>query len=56
MITNKGLKYCKNLNTIDLYHNTNITDEVLINMKNLEYLNLCVCIININITNNALKN
>ena len=60
IISDKGLKYCKNLKMLSLYHCDGITDEGLINMINLEYLNLKMSFLysydrNNKITNKSLK-
>ena len=39
-ISDKGLKYCKNLKFLNLAFNEKITDFGLIELRNLEYLNL----------------
>jgi len=56
-ISDMGLKFCKDLKMLDLSFNYKITNEGLVNMKNLEYLSLKVNLFNHNnITNDALKN
>jgi hypothetical protein len=57
MISDEGLKYCKNLRTLNLCCNRKITDKGLNRMRNLEYLNLKInAWQNNNITNDSLKN